>query len=177
MSWSFDKLDLGGVDTDGGRATLRPGNHEVKIASAEIKTTKAGNGKYIEVKLEADNGQYVLDRINVHNPNQKATEIGLARLKSLLTFGGHPTPDQPGDIKSLVGLKVGVRVEQGDSWRDSDGNVRPGGGQPRNNGAYFALDGKVELGETEPTPTMDAPKSSSGTPSASTGALNDDIPF
>ena len=97
MSWSFDKLDLGGVDTDGGRAIARPGNHEVKIASAEIKTTKAGNGKYIEVKLEADNGQYVLDCINVHNPNQKATEIGLAIEKSpgLLvgtppqTTGGH----------------------------------------------------------------------------------------
>jgi len=177
MSWSFDKLDLGNVETDGGRATLRPGNHEVKISSAEIKTTKAGNGKYIEVKLEADNGQYVLDRINVHNPNQKATEIGLARLKSLLTFGGHPSPDQPGDIKSLVGLKVGVRVEQGESWRDSEGNVRPGGGQPRNNGAYFALDGKVELGETEPTPQMSVEKSSSGTPTVKTGGLDDAIPF
>lgn len=177
MSWSFDKLDLGGIEQDGGRATLRPGNHKVKISSAEIKTTKAGNGKYIEVKLEADNGQYVLDRINVHNPSQKAQEIGLARLKSLLTHGGHPTPDQPGDIKSLIGLEVGVRVEQGESWRDSDGNVRPGGGQPRNNGAYFALDGSVSLGETEPPAQMGSQSSSPAEASQTSGLPSDEIPF
>lgn len=172
MSWSFDQVDLSGVDTDGGRATLRPGNHEVKIANAEIKTTNAGNGKYVEVRLEGENGQYVIDRINVHNPNKKATEIGLARLKSLLTFAGHPSPDKPGDIKSLLGLKVGVRVEQGESWQDKDGNVRPGGGQPRNNGAYFALDGTVELGEVE-APQMAAPSKP-----ASSGSMPDDsIPF
>ena len=66
----------------------------MKVASAEIKTTKAGNGKYVEVRLENESGQYVVDRINVKNPSQTATDIGLARLKSLLTHGGHPTPDK-----------------------------------------------------------------------------------
>jgi hypothetical protein len=176
--WSFDKIDLGSVDEGGGRATLVPGNHKVKVAEATIKSTKAGNGKYIEVKLANDAGQYVIDRINVVNKNPKAQEIGLSRLKSLLMHGGHATPDKPGDIASLVGLELGVRVEQGESWRDSDGNTRPGGGQPRNSGAYFALDGNVELGES------DAPRMSSGSSAsapegtASTGAMpNDDIPF
>ena len=174
-SWSFDKLDLANVSDEGGRATLRPGNHSVKIAEAEIKTTKAGTGKYLQIKLANEEGQYVTDRINVHNPNPKATEIGLARLKSLLTFGGHPSPDKPGDIKSIINLKVGVRVEQGESWQDNDGNVRPGGGQPRNNGAYFALDGSVQLGESEPAPQMAAPAKSSGKAAAS--MPSDDIPF
>ena len=71
MSWSFDKLDLANVNDEGGRATLRPGNHAVKIAEAEIKTTKAGTGKYLQIKLANEEGQYVTDRINVHNPNPK----------------------------------------------------------------------------------------------------------
>ena len=49
MSWSFDKLDLTNANEEGGRATLRPGNHAVKIAEAEIKSTKAGTGKYLQI--------------------------------------------------------------------------------------------------------------------------------
>ena len=172
--WSFDKVDLSGIDEGGGRLTLRPGNHEVKISSAELKTTKQGTGKYIEVRLESDNGQYVIDRINVKNPSAKAQEIGLARLKSLLTNANHPTPDNPKDINSLLGLSVGVRVETGPDWKDGDGNVRPGGGQPRQNGAYFALNGSVMLGEVDEGPTMKAPKTESPAPSADSDA---EIPF
>lgn len=173
--WSFDKIDLGTVEDGGGRATLYPGNHQVKVAKAEIKTTKAGNGKYVEVRLENESGQYVVDRINVKNPSQTATDIGLARLKSLLTHGGHPTPDKPGDIASLVGLELGVRVEAGESWKDENGNVRPGGGQPRNSGAYFGLDQGVELGEdTSPKMSTD---SSSSAPKTGGNMPNDDIPF
>lgn len=172
MSWKgFGSLDLGDVAADsGGRATLRPGNHEVTVDAAEIKQTKDGSGRYIEVILKDATGAHVKDRINVHNRNATATKIGLERLKSLLVYGGHASPDKPGDIKSLVGLKVGVRVENGPDWRDNDGNVRPGGGQPLKNGAYFALDGKVELGAREPTTPTPAP-------AASSNELNDEIPF
>jgi hypothetical protein len=73
----------------------------------------------------------------------------------------------------MKGLKVGVRVEQGDNWKDKEGNVRPGGGQPRKYGAYFsATDDKVALGEQAPAPKKDAAATAN-----KASDFNDEIPF
>jgi len=60
---------------------------------------------------------------------------GREKLKALLTHGGHPTPDKPGDISSLKGLSVGVHVEK-DEYTDNTGMKREGS-RVKRFGAYY----------------------------------------
>lgn len=165
MSWTgFGGLNLAAVEAEQGRKSLKPGSYALKITEAEIKDTKDGYGKGLKIVLTDPSGAgAVEDFINVHNRNAQAVEIGLKRLKALLVACGHPNPNQPGDVKTLVGRMVGVHVEQGDDWVDKNGNKKPGGGEPRKSGAYYKLDTTQQM----------------MTGSAPTGGndLNDDIPF
>lgn len=145
MNFDFSSLNLSGVEAQRGSTSLRPGRHGCRTSDAEIKTTQAG-GKQVFVKLTEINGQGITqDYITVAHPKAATDEkaamsvrIGLERLKALLTYGGHPNPDNPGDIKSINGLVVGVNVEEGDPWVDDKGVTRKGGGKPRQKGgAYF----------------------------------------
>ena len=141
MSWSgFGGIDLSGVEAEQGRKTLTPGAHPCRISEAEIKTTKDGRGHGLKVVFEAlDGSGSVDDFINLHNSNSEAERIGKQRLKAMLIAAHHPSPDRPGDVRTLLGRQVGVHVEKGEDWVDKDGNTRPGGGKPRRSGAYYAL--------------------------------------
>lgn len=165
MSWNgFGGLDLSGVDAEQGRKTLTPGAHPCKITGAEIKQTGNGDGHGLKVAFAAlDGSGETSDFINLNNRNAKAVEIGQRRLKALLIAAKHPNPDRPGDVKTMIGLRVGVHVEQDADWTDKDGVVRPGGGKPRRSGAYYELDG--------------AQAGSPPSPGGDYDDLNDSIPF
>ena len=64
-----------------------PDKYPVVVEKAEVKTTKKGDGHYIELTLTILDGQYknrkVWDRINIHNPNAQCVEIGLRSLAAL----------------------------------------------------------------------------------------------
>lgn len=139
MSFNFRDLDLSGAGFDTGGNTLKPGKHTVEITDAELKKTSTG-GFAVRVKMENDQG-YVQDFINVKNKSEQAQEIGRRRLHTLLHEAGHPNPDKPGDIKSIVGLSVGVIVEQGEDWTDDKGEKRSGGGKPARGKCYYAVEG------------------------------------
>lgn len=66
---------------------LPPGKYIVGIDKAEVKTTKAGNGHYLEVVETVLDGpcknRKLWDRINIDNPNQQCVEIGLRSLAAL----------------------------------------------------------------------------------------------
>lgn len=169
-AWSFRDLDLGGVEPERGSSSLKPGRYVCKVTDVEIKDTRTekGSGKRLVVTLTDMGGQgRVIDGINIAHTNPMTADIGRRRLKALLQFGGHRSPDHPGDISSLKGLVVGVNVEQGEDWTNDKGEARKGGGRPRENGAYFD---PAEL------PGGDAPPAYHG--AGSVGAdLNDRIPF
>lgn len=168
-NFSFRDLNLSGVEAQKGSNSLKPGRYVCTTSEAELKPTKSG-GISLKIKLtDRDGGGSVTDFINIKVPNVNddkqamAQRIGRERLKALLVFGGHKNPDEPGDIKTMNGLTVGVIVEQGEDWKDESGTTRKGGGKPKKNGAYF--DPK-ELGVQVSTTT-----------SSSDTDLDDEIPF
>jgi hypothetical protein len=175
----FGSLDLSNVEGGGGdqRKTIPPGNHIVSITDASIKDSAKG-GKFILVIFENDAGQYVQERLNiVHKTSPQAVEIGMRKLKELLVCGGHPTPDKPSDIKSLLGLKLGVRVQAGQDWRDNEGNIRPGGGELRPTSPFFKPDdGKVSIGDA-PKDDQVFGKADSNEDDLPKEDLDDSIPF
>ena len=167
MSFSFRELSLDGVEAQkesSGGSILKAGDYNCKISHAEVKDTRTG-GKQVVVDLrDEETGSSIKDFINVHVPagenlsieekNNKsnAQKWGREKLKALLTHGGHPSPDMPGDISSLVGLRVGVHVEK-DEYTDSTGLKREGS-RVKRFGAYFPATAGV-VGETSSSTTKD----------------------
>ena len=167
MSFSFRELSLDGVDAQkesSGGSILKAGDYSCKINSAEVKDTRTG-GKQVVIDLKDEqSGSSIKDFINVHVPASEGLSVeeknnktnaqkwGREKLKALLTHGGHPSPDKPGDISSLVGLRVGVHVEK-DEYTDSTGMKREGS-RVKRFGAYFpAANGTVA--ETSSSTTTD----------------------
>lgn len=177
----FGSLDLTEVEAEKGRASMLPGNYICRLTSAELKDTNDKKGKGLIVAFKDENGGGSCETfINLVNRNEEAERIGRGQLKALLIAGGHPNPDKPGDINSLKGLRVGVRIEQGDDWTDKNGNVRPGGGKVRRSGAFFSPDSNEVLG---PHPIQSRPQarvatgSRTGQMQGGANYLNDEIPF
>lgn len=172
----FSQLDLSGVQESGPR-TLRPGVHQCRISEAKVEPTRGG-GTRIALKFEGTHEPgFVYDFINIHLPgkNPRAEEIGRERLKSLLVAAGHPNPNRPGDIRTLIGLQVMVNVEQGEDYRDSrTGEVRRGGGQvvEKNSSVPYS---KVESG-IDSSPSTQA-YVAAAQPQPQSQGFDDKIPF
>lgn len=104
------------VDYSGNRKeSLKEGPHVCRVTKAEMtKTLK--NGRQVAVVFTTE--EQKIERWHYFflagGPTQKdegikkAVEQNLKDFKSMLVHGGHSNPDNPGDIKSLVGLRVGV---------------------------------------------------------------------
>lgn len=116
MSFSFSELSLSNVKASAGIAVLAPGKYVCKVRDVEVSDTKSTpGGKRLIVKLSEINDKGVITAgINLHLPGKdEATRIGLEQLKSLLVYGGHPDPDNIGQlgVASIRGLIVGVQVK------------------------------------------------------------------
>jgi hypothetical protein len=169
MAFSFNQLNLESVNAAAAADTLKPGRYQCKVAKAEVKQTKTG-GSQLEVTLVDLGGQGSIRAwINVHVPSSaEATRIGREQLKGLLLFGGHKTPDHPGDVRTIVGLKPGVAVGTDDY--EKDGETRKG------SKVRGFFDPKEITGSSSPSNSQSG--GNSGGISAPPGmGLDDEIPF
>lgn len=116
--FNFSSLNLSGVQVSSAGG-LDLGRQLVMLSDAKIVPTNSGGSK-LEVKLtNPKNKKSMKHWINVHLPNsQKATEIGLETLKTMLVCGGHPNPNQPGDVATINGLMVGVNIRQNGEYKE-----------------------------------------------------------
>lgn len=121
----FANLDLSGVTPDD-FAPLGVGQHRVRSSDAQVKTSPNGANKRVVVKLTAVSGSGAISAgFNVvHSQSKQAVEIGLAQLKSFLIAGGHPNPDNPGDIATLNGLECDIYIGMGKPYIGQDGRER-----------------------------------------------------
>jgi hypothetical protein len=92
---------------------LPAGPYDAEITGAEVKTTKAGNGQYLEVENtvispEQYAGRKVWARINLANPNPEAERIGREELSALCRAVGIPVLK---DSDQLFGKMLRIRVK------------------------------------------------------------------
>jgi hypothetical protein len=125
MAFSFNDLNLSGVDAASGGGALQPGRHICKVTDAAIRDTRTG-GKQLEVTFQDVAGTGSIRAfLNVHVPSSAdATRIGREQLKALLVHGGHQNPDRPGDIRTVKGLTLGVAVKA--ETYEKNGETRSG---------------------------------------------------
>jgi len=91
------------------------GEYTVEIKSAEIKPTKAGNGSYINARMDVIEGKYakrvLFAIINIKNPSEVAEKIGRAQLGEIMRANNIATLQ---DTDQLIGCTMIVRVAIGE---------------------------------------------------------------
>jgi len=184
MSWNFKNLNLQHVDEDRPRS-LEEGDYICTISDVQIKNN--GGKTSLMISLKAPSGQVINEFCKVDDSDksdkaQRGTSIGLSRLKAILKHGGHPNPDEPGDINSLKGLTVGVRMRypkdaNGDreTW-SKDGNTYQSGVKPMPFGAYYTPD-YTNGHDTGTVVVVDDTNDMTSNGSGKSSGLDDEIPF
>jgi hypothetical protein len=119
------EFDTDRPDAATGFDALPAGWYPVEIEKAEIKTTKAGTGKYLHLEMtvlgseQGFGGRKLFPNINLMNPNPKAVEIGqreLAALGQACGLGAITDSDE------LLGhqIEARVKVEQQEGYGDGN---------------------------------------------------------
>jgi len=92
-------------------APLPAGWYSVYVKTAELKSTNAGDGSYINLRLIVDGpthaGRSLWAKLNITNRNPKAEEIGRAQLRTICEIGGI---EEISDTDQLVNLRMSVKV-------------------------------------------------------------------
>jgi hypothetical protein len=112
MDLEFDSYDLVTDNKDSEYAPLPDGWYDARIMGADLRTTKAGNGRYIAVRYDITGSDYggrvVWGNLNVNNPNPVAEQIGRKQLSQVAAAGGLTA--LPKNTDELIGLDVKIKV-------------------------------------------------------------------
>ena len=126
------------------------GEYLVEIKSAEIKTTKAGNGQYINCRFDVIEGQFakrvLFAIINIKNQSEVAEKIGRAQLGEIMRANNIATLQ---DTDQLIGATMLVRVVIGEYQGEKKNEVK----------GYKAASGSVmPASKTKDTPPKETGK-------------------
>lgn len=94
------------------------GKYHAVITESEMRDTKSGNGKYLQLTFEVIEGKYanrkIFERLNIINPNQQAKEIALSNLSSICHCAGvlHVKDSSELHNKPMI-INVGIRPANG----------------------------------------------------------------
>ena len=111
--FTLDTLPQGTSNFD----PLPAGWYSAAITGAELKATKADDGKYIAVKYTitgpSHQGRVIFGNLNIINASTKATEIGRQQLGEIMRAIGLTTVK---DTDQLIGgnLQIKLEVKTGD---------------------------------------------------------------
>jgi hypothetical protein len=90
------------------------GKYQAVILRDELKPTKNGNGKFLELTLQIQSpGEFrhieIIDRLNILNPSEIAQNIGQGTLKRICSLLGVVYP--PDDSRKLWGKPMTISVK------------------------------------------------------------------
>ncbi|MCR9090864.1 MAG: DUF669 domain-containing protein [Proteobacteria bacterium] len=120
MATLGNTFDANNVEPSQPRDPVPPGDYLAQIAWSEFKTTKRGDGQYLELEFEVLEpeefaGRKFWDRLNLDNPNAKAVEIAERTLSSICRAAGVmqvEDSEQLHDIPMVVKLDIEGPDEQ-----------------------------------------------------------------
>ena len=107
-------IDYDSIETQDEFTVIPAGEYVATIVASEEKETKAGDGSYIEMRIQILEGEYakrnVFCRLNLNNRNPKAVEIAYRTLKSILVATGVHSPKDTSELHDIpLVVKVKVR--------------------------------------------------------------------
>lgn len=120
----FSGIDFSNIEVGSGSSLLKAGRHTVKTVDAKLEDK--GGRKQLVVRFELPDGSAAINGyFNMWADNPKAREINRELVKALCVHGGHPKPDNPfpagvASLVHMVGLTVGVRVDERTYTKDGE---------------------------------------------------------
>jgi len=112
-------FDASTVEPQSDFAPLPTGEYTVIITQSEMKDTKTGSGKYLQLTYQVVDGDHknrlIFDRLNLINANETAVQIAQKALSGICRAVGvmHPKQSEELHDKPFV-VKVGIRAASGD---------------------------------------------------------------
>lgn len=101
-------------DLDNNFELIPEGWYTAVISKAEVKDTKSGSGKYINIQFDITgpsyHGRVVFCRINFMNASNAAQRIGQAQLKKLMLSLGLTSIDDTDQFINGVEIKIKVAL-------------------------------------------------------------------
>lgn len=102
--------DLGGFDANewepnGSFEAIPEGWYPVVITESDMVDTKAGDGRYLKLKLQIIDGPFsgrtLFDQLNLENPSEKAVQIAKGSLSAICRAVGRMTVRQSEELHNL----------------------------------------------------------------------------
>lgn len=95
------------------------GDYKAVITESEVKQTKAGDGQYLNLKVEIIEGEYqgriIFVILNLWNPNPKAVEIANRELATIVAAVGRPGAQNSEELHNIpMTVKVAIQPGVGD---------------------------------------------------------------
>ena len=95
-------FDSASVEPNEGLDLLPKAWYRCIIKDSGIKTTKAGDGKYLDLCIQVidgvGKGRKVWDNLNLDNPNEKAVEIAKGTLSAICRAVNVPSPQDSAEL-------------------------------------------------------------------------------
>lgn len=96
---------------------IQDGPHVAEIVSAEMRTTKSGDGQYMNIKWQVVGGSSFYQMYNTKNPSKVAENIGLGEIARIQAALGMAKGQ--GSASDLVGKRVLITVKnKSDAYGD-----------------------------------------------------------
>jgi hypothetical protein len=112
------------------------GKYQAVIVESEMKSTKNGNGHFLELTFEVVEGEYkgrkVWSRLNLDNPNQTAVKIAQGELSAICRAVNVMQPKDSVELHNLP-LEVTVKCKKRDDSGEITNEIK--GYAPKNNSA------------------------------------------
>ena len=106
---------------------LPAGKYVACITSSEMKTTKSGDGRYLELEFEILEGDYkgrkVWARLNLENPNALAVKIARGELSAICRAVGVMTPKDSVELHNLP-MTITVKVKKRSDNEDLTNEIK-----------------------------------------------------
>jgi hypothetical protein len=97
MSGNLSGFDANQVEPNTAFTPLPAGEYDAIIVESEMKPTKDGTGKYLQLKLQILNGKFqnrtLFDRLNLVNKNDTAVQIAKGTLSAICRAVNVLTPN------------------------------------------------------------------------------------
>lgn len=112
---NLGNFDAREVEPAGDFSPLPEGEYIAAITGSEMKPTKSGTGKYLELSFQVLEGEWsgrlLWSRLNLDNPNEQAVKIARGELSAICRATNVLTPTDSSDLHDRpLTIKVVVRT-------------------------------------------------------------------
>lgn len=118
----LNNFDASQVEPSVALQPIPAGPYIAIVTESEMKATKAGDGRYLQLTFQIIEGEYkgrlVWARLNLENPNQTAVEIARAELSAICRAVGVMKPSDSAALHNIP-LEITVGLKR----RDDNGEL------------------------------------------------------